>query len=381
MFMHMSSRTTILGLFSLGMSLTLSQATEPTVPATPPVPPPAATASTNGMGPKIQFEVPVYDFGRAKSGDPVKYTYYFTNTGDQVLEVTHVQPSCGCTTAGDYSKRVEPGKTGTIPVQFNSANFNGQVYKTVAINSTARNQPTVVLQLKGTVWKPIEIVPAYSVLNIPPDAPGASALVHITNNLEEPIALFEPHTTNPSFTAELRTNVPGKGFELTISSAGRPSTTGTVQCQVMLKTSSTNTPTLTVPFWANVQPAVMVFPPQITLPAGPLTNKVTPSLTIQNNSTNQLSLTDAAVNVPGVDLQLKEMQPGRVYSAVLTFPEGFEAPQGQPVLFTAKSSNPQMPLIKVAIVQMPRPIAPPILPVKQASPAPVPPHAQAATTH
>src|SRR5258708_286165 len=133
MYMHRSIRKVVLGFFTFSMSLALSQAEPPAAPtAAPPTPPLPAIADTNSPGPKIQFDDAIHDFGKAKSGEPVKYIYYFTNTGDQVLEVTHVQPSCGCTPAGEYSKRVEPGKTGTIPIQFNTANFNGQVYKTIA---------------------------------------------------------------------------------------------------------------------------------------------------------------------------------------------------------------------------------------------------------
>ncbi len=46
-------------------------------------PPATAAAPTNSVGPKIQFATPVYDFGRARAGEPVKHTYVFTNTGDQ----------------------------------------------------------------------------------------------------------------------------------------------------------------------------------------------------------------------------------------------------------------------------------------------------------
>ena len=52
---------------------------------------------------------------------------------------------------------------------------------------------------------------------------------------------------------------------------------------------------------ANVQPAVMVIPPYITLAPGPLPNAVTNSVTIQNNSTNLLTLSEPVVNVPGVE--------------------------------------------------------------------------------
>src|SRR5713101_411491 len=102
---------------------------------------PAAAPSTNSAGPKIQFATPQYDFGKAKAGEPVKYTYFFTNTGDATLVVSNVQPSCGCTTAGEWSRETAPGKTGTIPVQFNSANYSGNVFKTITVTSNDRDLP------------------------------------------------------------------------------------------------------------------------------------------------------------------------------------------------------------------------------------------------
>lgn len=322
----------------------------PPVPATPP-------AQAELAGPKITFATPVYDFGKVKSGDPVKYTFVFTNTGDQALEVKSVQPSCGCTTAGDWTKLVPAGETGNIPVQFNSANFNGQVFKTIAVGSNDRKTPTVILQLKGTVWKAIEMVPPYTVLNIPPDSPKTTAVVRIINNLEEPLTLSDPECNNKSFTATLEPVQPGKEFRVTISPVP-PLNPGSVQGKVTLKTSMTNMPTLDVPFWANIQPALMVVPPQIVMPAAPTTAKITQAVTIQNNTTNTLTISDAAVNIPGVEVQLKELQPGRVFNAALTFPEGFEIAPGQQGAFTAKSSNPQQPMIRVPISQMPRGLAP-----------------------
>src|SRR5690348_2598334 len=169
----MIARNVALSLLTLSLGVVLSQADPPPPPAPPlakpTVTPAAAAPADTNAGPKIDFATPTYDFGRTKSGDPVKYTYYFTNTGNQVLELTRVQPSCGCTTAGEFSKKVEPGQAGSIPIQFNSGNFNGPVFKTITVSSNAKNQPTTVLQLRGTIWKPIELVPAYSVLTIPPD--------------------------------------------------------------------------------------------------------------------------------------------------------------------------------------------------------------------
>src|SRR2546421_7663299 len=87
-------------------------------PATSAATPPAE-AATNNSGGRIQFATPVYDFGRIKAGELVKYTFMFTNVGDQALELSNVQPSCGCTTAGEFTHKVMPGETGKVPIQFN----------------------------------------------------------------------------------------------------------------------------------------------------------------------------------------------------------------------------------------------------------------------
>src|SRR6516165_8664222 len=92
-------------------------------PAVTPATPASSTIASKAPAPKIQFSELTYDFGKADSGTLIKHIYVFTNSGDAILEITGVKPGCGCTTAGDWDKRVEPTKTGTIPIQFNSAGY------------------------------------------------------------------------------------------------------------------------------------------------------------------------------------------------------------------------------------------------------------------
>jgi len=320
--------------------------------------------ATNAVGPKIQFATPLYDFGRARAGEPVKYTYVFTNTGDRLLILNSVQPQCGCTTAGEWTKQVEPGKTGTIPIQFNTASYNGPVFKQVTVSCNVTSQPTLFVQLKGTVYRPFDLLPNLAVLTVLADSDAATASVTITNNTEEPLSLFPPESANRMFAAQLKTNVPGKSFQLTVSTVP-PLSGGNVQGQINLKTSWTNTPVISVTAVANVQAPITVIPPHITLAPGPLANAVTNSVSIQNFSTNLLQLSEPVVNVPGVTAQIKATQPGRSYLALLEFPEGFELPQGKQVELSIKSSNPKLPVVKVPVMQLPKPVMQP------AKPAPV----------
>jgi hypothetical protein len=366
--MHKITRNAILGLVivTTGTGALIAQpaSSPPQVPGAAITSAAPAAVSTTAPPPKIRFATPVYDFGKVKCGLMVKYSYVFTNIGGQTLEISAVQPGCGCTTAGEWTRKVEPGQTGSVAIQFNSLNFNGPVLKTVSIRCNDPAVPQTVLQLRGTVWRPIDFVPQNAVMNLPPDLPNASTVVKVINNTEEKVTLSPPEVNNRSFVASLSTNVPGKEYQITVSTVP-PLPPGNIQAQITVRTSSTNTPVLTIPLWVNVQPAVVVMPPQVALPPAPLQARTAPSITIQNNSTNALVLSDAIVNAPGVEVQVNTLQTGKVYSVTLAFPQGFELPHGRLTEFSVRSSSSQMPLIKVPVTQAPRPV--PAAPSPQAA--------------
>ena len=350
---------------NLALATAILTAGGASVMAQPTLPPPVAATSTNAGAPQIQFAAPLHEFGRVKSGEPVKYTYVFTNTGNALLIINSVQPQCGCTTAGEWTKQVEPGQTGSIPIQFNTLGYNGSVFKQVTVRCNVTNQPIVFLQLKGTVYKPFEVIPQMAVLNVPPDADTVSAVVIITNNTEEPLMLSSPQSNNRTFAAELKTNTPGKSYQLTISTVP-PLAMGSAQAQIVLQTGLTNPPTLNVPAVMNVQPAIMVVPSYITLAPGPLAAPVTNSVSISNRGTNSVELSDPVVSVPGVEAQIRETQAGKAFLAFVAFPQGFQVPPGQQVALSFKTTHPRFPVVKVPIMQMPRP-----MPRAVAAPSPV----------
>lgn len=329
------------------------------IPASP-APPGTTAPPAKVPGPKIQFATPVYDFGQVKAGDVVKHEFTFTNTGDQLLVVSDVRPGCGCTTAGTWDREVAPGKSGKIPIQFNSANFGGAVMKPVTVTCNDPTQSMVTLQIKGTVSKPIDINPLYAMFNILSDAQtNETKVVRIVNNLEEPLTLSEPECTNRAFKAELKTVRPGKEFEVHVTTVP-PLGPNTVQSSITLKTSAAHLPVININAFAMVQPAVMVMPSQITLSPGPLAVASRSSVTIRNNGSAALELSEPTVNMPGVDVQVKEVQPGRMFSLLMNFPAGFQSQPGQRVEVSVKSNHPKFPVIKVPVFQLPRPATTPV---------------------
>lgn len=317
-------------------------------------PVPAASAGagpTNMVGARIEFDALVYDFGKLISGLSVRHDFIFTNTGDAVLEISGVHPSCGCTTAGTWSNRVEPGKTGTIPLVFNSGHFNGPVAKTASVLCNDKSHAQVTLQIRGTIWKPIEVNPPSAVLNVVADSPSnPPATVTIVSSLPEPITLSDPISNNRAFAAEIKTNQPGKEFQLIIRPVP-PLRQGTAQGIITVRTSSTNVPSIDVNVLAVIQPAWVVTPQEITLPAGPLGSALPRAISIRNNAAPLMTLSEPAVNANDVPVEMKEVVPGHQFTLTLTFPAGFQVAQGEQVGLTVKTSDPKYPVINVPVHQ------------------------------
>lgn len=315
----------------------------------------AAPAATNAVGPRMTFATKDHHFGKVMSGEKVKYTYVFTNTGDQTLVISKVTPGCHCTAIGDWTKAhdVEPGKAGEIPIQFDSGAFRGTVHRTILVASNDKLAPSQTLSFDCTIWKALEISPQMARINIMPDsASNSTAVVQITNQSDIPITLSNPTSANAKFKAELATLKPGYDFEVTIT-ALPPFTTGNTVGTVTVNTSLSNMPTVSITAVAVLQQAVTVSPMQIALP--PEVNRWTTNIfRITANTSSPLALSDLQVSDQRASAEIKEVAPGRIFQVTVAFPPGFQVTIGKSEQVTLKSNNPRFPLISVPIVQFPR---------------------------
>lgn len=92
------------------------------------------------------------DFGEITQGTKVEHTFKFTNTGTEVLRISNVAATCGCTVPKWPKEPVAPGKTGEIKVSFNSAGKMGKQRSVVRIYSNA-SEPIEKVTLISNVTK------------------------------------------------------------------------------------------------------------------------------------------------------------------------------------------------------------------------------------
>ena len=304
-------------------------------------------------GPRIQFESAVFDFGRINSGESVTHAFVFTNTGDQVLEITRVQPGCGCTTAGSWDKRVEPGARGSIPLQFNSAGFSGRVTKTATVHCNDQSHSNVVLQLTGTIWRPIETTPSLVMFTYgEEEQTRQTKSVRIVNNLEAPVELSDLACTNASFKAVLETVKPGHEFLLHVT-ALPPFPPRSTVATIRVATSTEKCPFLQVTAYAVVQPVVAVSPEQVWIPGDALVSPLKSTLVIRNSGPDPVRLSEARSSIAGPTIAIRESEPGRLYQLEVAFPAGFRLEEGTTAEITVRSTHPKFPVLRIPLLQQP----------------------------
>lgn len=311
----------------------------------------AAICVFAATGPRIQFAEPVHDFGRVEYGKALTNFFVFTNTGDQSLELKEVVSSCGCVAAQNWDRRVEPGKTGTIPVIFSGSGIGENIMKPIRIVCNDPIDSNAVVYVQAQIYKPIDAAPPVAFFRFGPDfQTNETRIIRLISNLTEPVTLSDPVCTNNSFTASLKTIKAGKEFELSVTVVP-PLGPGSWFAPVIMKSSSSKMPEVKVTAYAMVQPALSLMPPRLMLPPTPLVKAEQLTVRIQNNGTNALHLSDPGIDIAQARLELREIQPGRVFELTMTLPQGFRSKPGQAFSAHLKSNNPQVPMVEIPVFE------------------------------
>ena len=103
-----------------------------------------------GIGPEIEFEKLVHDYGDVPFNGNGECEFRFTNTGNEPLLIQKPKSSCGCTIPSWPNEPILPGESDVIKVTYRT-NRSGAINKTVTVTSNALKNSTVVLRIKGRV--------------------------------------------------------------------------------------------------------------------------------------------------------------------------------------------------------------------------------------
>lgn len=137
----------------------------------------------------ITFAHKTWDFGKIKASEKLTHKFSFKNTGDSVVQIVSITPSCGCTAAFSGDKYILPGEYGSIDVTFNPVGKENDFSSIVSVETDEKKPPYLLKLEAKIVRKPFAKVkfqgpqPSITVepvnINLGTIKPGDKALYHI----------------------------------------------------------------------------------------------------------------------------------------------------------------------------------------------------------
>lgn len=101
--------------------------------------------------PKAVIRPMTFDFGEIVQDSIVTTNFVITNEGGDLLKITKVHASCGCTAVMPEKDELKPGESTNINVTFNSKGRLGKQTKIITVETNDPHNSILKLTLTGNV--------------------------------------------------------------------------------------------------------------------------------------------------------------------------------------------------------------------------------------
>jgi hypothetical protein len=141
--------------------------------------------------------------GEVKAGQPLRHRFTIVNAGRDAVEVSAVQPSCGCLKPRMEEKRLRPGDSAVLVLEVNTltAPAGPNAWRVQILYTCDGQARDLTLNLHATVVSEISVQPAALILQTE-SAIGADVIV--TDARAKPLTVTGVRTTDPLLRAAVR---------------------------------------------------------------------------------------------------------------------------------------------------------------------------------
>jgi hypothetical protein len=305
--------------------------------------------------PKAVAVEPIKDVGTVAKGEKASADFLIRNDGDAVLEITNVQPACGCTVA-EFDKTVAPGKTGKVHAVVDTATFNGPIAKGVTVFTNDAALPQIELTLRVKVEPYISVKPGYARYITVQGEPKEGNIVQTLWVPDgTPMEITKADSPWPYLTvtyreataAERLPEVKGKQWrvEMKLSNDAK---VGALMDSVTIHTTHPKQKLVQIPISGFVRPVMAVTPPVGDYGEIQLKEPLKRSVVVKNFATEPIKLTSVETSLKGVEARIEPLTEGREYTIRVTLdPSLGKGPfHGKLTLHT---DSPRMPQLDVEI--------------------------------
>ena len=160
-----------------------------------------AAVTLVAQAPVISFDKTHHDFGRITPDRKAAAKYRVTNTGNAILSITQVRPSCGCTATVLGKWSIGPGEGTDLEATFDPKGLKGAVRKSIEVVSNDPKAMATSLTLEAEVVQ--EIMPSVESIYFhmaPKSATTRSTLRYASGN-GEPVQIVDVKAPGAPFLA------------------------------------------------------------------------------------------------------------------------------------------------------------------------------------
>jgi hypothetical protein len=270
--------------------------------------------------PQVSVKELTFDAGKVVKGDPVKHDFIVENAGSATLEITRVQPACGCTVA-QYDAKIEPGKTGKIGATLSTAGFSGPIHKTISVTTNDPRLPSFQLALRADVR---------SVLNVSPSETQQLGLVYQGQTLEKEFTITADDGT-PFQIKSVQSQDPALAYDLSMAQDQRSAVlkvilppnhpAGPVTGRFTLATTHPKVPSLNLNVFGTVREVLTVQPKEVVysglsgswIADHPEDAALSRTVTIAYDQAPELEVKGATSSLENLEVSVKEIEPRKRY--------------------------------------------------------------------
>jgi len=304
--------------------------------------------------PKATVAEPIKEAGNVPKGQKIINDFVIKNEGDADLQISNVQPACGCTVA-EFDKVIKPGQAGKVHAVVDSSTFSGPISKGVTVFTNDPDHPQIELTIRAKVEPYISVKPGYAryitVQGEPQEGTIAQTLWapdgtswDITG-ADSPLPYLTV-TYREAKPEERLPEVKGKQWKVEMKLANNAKV-GPLADYVTVHTNHPKQQVVQIPVSGFVRPVIAVTPPTADFGKIELKEPLKKALSVRNFATEPIKVTSIDPNLPkGIDTKLETLEDGRVYQVrVILSPEIGKGPfHGKLTLHT---DSPKVPTIEV----------------------------------
>lgn len=315
----------------------------------------ALPAQVAGQHPKAVAVEPVKDLGTVPKGDKVAYDFLIRNEGKAPLEITNVQPACGCTVA-EFDKTIAPGQTGKVHAVVDTTTFNGPISKGVTVYTNDPQNPQIELTVRAKVEPYINVKPGYArYLIVQKETQEGTIVQALWAPDGTPFEVTEVDSPLPALKvsfreateAEREADAKGKQWRVEMLLSNE-APVGPIADYVTVHTTHPKQKQVQIPVSGFVRPVVAVTPPVADFGKVELKEPLRKALNVRNFATEAINVTGVEGNLEGIEAQLEPLEAGREYQVRVTLkPELGKGPFNGKLI--VRTDSPKIPTIEVEL--------------------------------